>query len=105
MPTDSPALVAPYLPWKTFFNSLDGFSQAVPPKIARSVWRQSGLMQGLLMGAYRFLGLIDTDDKPTGLLPVLVDPQTRQQAIGDVLKASYSSVFTHDLASMTIDVL
>lgn len=105
MPVDQPKPAAPYLPWKTFFNSLDVFNQALPPKIYRSVWRQSGLMQGLLMGAYRFLGLIDADDKPTGILAVLVNPETRQEMMVDVLKASYSTVFVHDLGSMTIDSL
>lgn len=105
MPNEQPKPPAPYLPWKTFFHSLDVFSQAVPPKIYRSVWRQSGLMQGLIMGAYRFLGLVDGDDKPTATLIVLVDPQNRQAAMADLLKTGYPSIFTHDLASMTIDTL
>lgn len=105
MPIDQPKPAAPYLPWRTFLNSLDVFSQAVPPKIYRSVWRQSGLMQGLIMGAYRFMGLVDADDKPTGILVVLVSPETRQAAMTDVLKSSYTAIFTHDLASMTIDTL
>ena len=105
MPLDQPKPAAPYLPWRTFLNSLDVFSQAVPPKIYRSVWRQSGLMQGLIMGAYRFMGLLDADDKPTGILVVLVSPETRQAAMSDVLKSSYAAIFTHDLASMTIDTL
>lgn len=105
MPIDQPKPAAPYLPWRTFLNSLDVFSQAVPPKIYRSVWRQSGLMQGLIMGAYRFMGLVDPDDRPTPILAVLVNPETRQGAMSDVLKSGYAAIFTHDLGSMTIDTL
>lgn len=105
MPTEQPKAPAPYLPWKTFFHSLDVFSQAIPPKIYRSVWRQSGLMQGLVMGAYRFLGLVEADDKPSAMLSVLIAPDTRQAAMAELLKVGYSSIFTHDLASMTIDTL
>jgi len=105
MPQEQARLAAPYLPWKSFFNSLEVFSQAIPPKLTRSVWRQSGLMQGLLLGTYRFLGLVDEDDKPTGLLVVLINPETRQEAMAGILRASYPAIVAHNMNSITIEIL
>jgi hypothetical protein len=47
-------LPAPYLPFKTFLSSLEPFSQGIPPKIDRTLWNQSGFVQGLIMNAYRW---------------------------------------------------
>src|SRR5215831_6141036 len=56
---------APYLPFKTFMNSLDTFSQGVPGTLDRTIWKsQAGLMQGLIMNTYRFFGLVDEFDAP-----------------------------------------
>ena len=57
---------APYLPFKTFLNSLDTFSQGLPSILDRTIWRsQAGLTQGLIMNTYHFLGLVDEYDSPT----------------------------------------
>ena len=64
---------APYLPFKTFLNSLDTFSQGLPNVLDRTIWRsQAGVTQGLIMNAYRFLGLVDEIDSPTDALETMV---------------------------------
>jgi hypothetical protein len=107
MPIDQPKPAAPYLPWKTFLNSVDVFSQAMPPRIHRTIWRQSGLMQGLLMGAYRFFGLVDEDYRPTAALTKLstAPSEERTQVVADMLRASYPEIMSHDLTTMTIPIL
>jgi Family of unknown function (DUF5343) len=107
MPEEQGKPPAPYLPWKTFFNSLDTFSQGIPPRIDRTIWRaQSGLMQGLIMGAYRFFGLVDVNDRPTALLQrVVQNTNERAAVIGGLLKSSYPDIFAHDLSTMTTAML
>lgn len=107
MPEEQNKPPAPYLPWKTFFNSLDTFSQGIPPRIDRTIWRaQSGLMQGLIMGAYRFFGLVDSNDRPTALLQrVVQNDNERAAVVGGLLKTSYPDIFAHDLSTMTMAML
>jgi hypothetical protein len=107
MPQDQPKPAAPYLPWKTFLSSLDVFTEGIPPVISRGVWRQSGLVQGQIMGAYRFFALVDGNDKPTELLEVLVESggDQRPETVRDLLKVCYPEVLAHDLKTMTFDML
>ncbi|HKW18918.1 MAG TPA: hypothetical protein VJO35_15520 [Terriglobales bacterium] len=101
------AVAAPYLPFKTFLSSLDPFSQGVPPKIDRSLWNQSGFMQGLIMNAYRFFHLVDVNDKPTATLQQLVKSKNdaRQGEIAKLLDVGYPEVMAHDLSTMTPKML
>jgi hypothetical protein len=98
---------APYLPFKTFISSLDPFSQGVPPRVDRSIWSrsQSGLMQGLIMNAYRFLGLINDQDQPTVTLAKLVKKETQKKEVAEMLRLSYPDVFKHDLMTLTPKIL
>lgn len=106
MPVDIFQPAAPYLPWKTFLHSVDVFSQGIPPRIHRTIWRQSGLVQGLLFGSYRFFGLIDEDDKPTAALSKFASAtETRPKIVADMLKASYPEIMSHDLTTMTLPIL
>lgn len=107
MPEEHQRPAAPYLPWKTFLHSLEVFTEGIPPRISRGVWRQSGLVQGQIMGAYRFLGLIDENDKPTAVLDLLrdLDSSDRPAAMKDVIAASYPDIMLHDLKTMTFDIL
>jgi hypothetical protein len=106
MPLEIAQPTAPYLPWKTFFHSFDPFTQGIPPKIHRTLWRQSGFMQGLIMGSYRFFGLIDADDKPTAILSkVAGSPDARADLMRDLLKAGYPEIMAHDLTTMTMPIL
>lgn len=99
-------VAAPYLPFKTFLSSLEPFSQIVPPKIDRSIWRQSSVTQGLIMTAYRFFHLLDENDRPTASLHRLVDPKSnRPEEIKKLLNAYYGDLLAHDLSKMTPKML
>jgi hypothetical protein len=99
---------APYLPFKTFLSSLDPFSQGIPPKIDRTLWNQSGFVQGLIMNAYRYFYLVDADDKPTSQLQQLVksNDESRKAKIKDLIGIGYPEIVgLHDLATMTPKML
>src|SRR5437867_12386187 len=104
MPVDQPKPAAPYLPWKTFLNSFDVFSQGIPPRIHRTVWKQAGLIQGLLMGAYRLFGLIDDEDKTTSLLGNVskLAPENRPPMVREMLNAAYPAFMSSDLGTLSI---
>lgn len=106
MPQNQPAPVAPYLPWKIFLASFDAFAKEIPHRLSRGSWQESGLVQGQLMGAYRFLGLIDNDDKPTDVLAALVeDDDDRPRIIGVLLEEHYPELLARDLKTMTMEML
>lgn len=100
--------VAPYLPFITFLSSFDVFSQGVPPKLDRTLWRsQSGLLQGQIMNAYRFLYLVDDDDAATEYLSTMATtPEKRPETLKDLIEAQYVDVLSdHDLTKMTLKML
>jgi hypothetical protein len=99
---------APYLPFKTLLNSLDTFIQGIPPKLDRTVWKShAGLMQGLIMNAYRFLGLVDDQDYSTEWLEMLVKkPEERPTTMRTLILAQYEPILdNHDLTKMTQKML
>ncbi|MDD4465958.1 MAG: hypothetical protein PHY25_04705, partial [Dehalococcoidales bacterium] len=51
----------PYVSYRSFWNFLDRLREAVPARIDRSYWgdKFSGSTGTQLMGALRYLGLID----------------------------------------------
>jgi Family of unknown function (DUF5343) len=56
----------PYVPFKTFLSAIDAIKDNVPANINRSVWPNiSGVMISQILGAFRFLGLIHPDGRPT----------------------------------------
>jgi hypothetical protein len=98
----------PYLPFKTFLNSLDTFAQGIPPKLDRTVWKsQAGLVQGLIMNTYRFLGLVDDNDAPEPYLESMVKtPEKRPEELRFLIEAQYSDIIeAHDLTKMTQKML
>lgn len=100
-------LPAPYLPFKTFLGSLDPFLQGIPPKIDRTLWNQSGFVQGLIMNAYRYFHLVDANNKPTPEFHQLVKSKVeeRKAQIKQLLDIGYPEVTMHDLATMTPRIL
>ena len=99
---------APYLPFKTFLNSLDTFTHGIPPKLDRTVWKsQAGLVQGLIMNTYRFFGLVDDQDYSTDWLELLVKkPEERSATMRDLILAQYAPIMdNHDLTKMTQKML
>lgn len=101
-------LPAPYLPFKTFLGSFDPFSQGIPPKIDRTLWNQSGFVQGLIMNAYRYFHLVDVNSKPMPQLQQLVKSKNegRKAEIKKLLEIGYPEIAaTHDLTTMTPKML
>jgi len=99
--------VAPYLPFATFLGSLDVLAQGVPPKLDRTLWRQSGLVQGQIMNAYRFFGLVDDDDASTEyLIKMAKYADQRPGVLRQLIENQYSDVLDqHDLTKMTLKML
>jgi len=102
--------VAPYLPFRTFLNSLDSLSQGVPPKLDRTLWRgQSGLMQGLIINAYRFFGLaieVEGDAPSEELIKMTSHPEQRPEVLRGLIEIVYGVILgEHDLTKMTMKML
>ncbi len=77
--------VVPYVPFKTFLTALDALEASLPNQLDRSVWPSySGAIQGQLLGAFRFLGLMDEGNCPTPALGELV---TKRESRRDLLRA------------------
>ncbi len=92
MANETPRAVA-YVPFKTFITSLDTLRQGVPDPIDRSVFRsQSGSTQGMLLGTYKALGLINEGQHPEPILHRLVDPDQRKAAMREVFDKNYAEV-------------
>lgn len=97
-------LTPAYVPFKTFVSVLDSFSSFLPDKIDPTMWPSySGGIKSQLMGALKFLGLIDEHHRPTEALHTLAktDAQHRPSQFRTVLKAAYSSLMSLDLTKAT----
>lgn len=96
-------LTPPYLPYRTLLSSLDKLAEGVPPRIDRGIWKnQTGSIQSLIMGAYRFFGLIDEQSKPTKRLHDLVAHRDKpNETVKAILEEKYAEVIKHNLATMT----
>ncbi|MBZ5528677.1 MAG: hypothetical protein LAN71_12340 [Acidobacteriia bacterium] len=100
--------IPPYLPFKTFLSSIEALAQDVPPKIDRTLWRnQSGINQGLIMAAYRFLGLVKDGDTATTELASMAGnpPVNGPKVIKEIINFQYSAIVKHDLTKMTMKML
>lgn len=98
---------AAYLPFKTFLTAIEVLEQGVPTRLDRTMWRsQSGMVQGQIMAAFRFLGLLSDNDEPTAALTRLVsEKERRPELIGLLIQSAYAEVFSHDLTKMTPKML
>ena len=97
---------AAYLPFKTFLSSIEALEHGLPKKLDRSIWKQSGIVQGQIMMALRFFNLVDELDQPTPALQRLVDsPDKRQEHIAALLSYAYKDILSHDLTKMTPKML
>jgi len=96
-------LTPPYLPYRTFLSSLDKLGEGVPPRIDRGIWKnQTGSIQSLIMGAYKFFGLIDDQGKPTKTLHDLVAHRDKpNEYVKAILEEKYREVIKHNLSTMT----
>ena len=99
--------VAPYVSFRTLQSGVQALrSHGLPAQIDRSVWAsKSGADQTALLGAFRFLGLVDSKGKTQALLRKLVDAQEataeEKDVLGDVLRQSYADLFELNLETLT----
>src|SRR5689334_25190575 len=100
--------IPPYLPFKTFLSSVEALAQGVPPKVDRTLWRnQSGINQGLIMAAFRFLGLVKEGDTATVELASMAgNPSVNgPKVMRDIINFQYAPIVKHDLTKMTMKML
>jgi hypothetical protein len=99
--------VAPYLPFKTFQSAVQNLrTHGLPDVVDRTTWNsQSGGMQKLIIGAFRFLGLIDDAGNTQPVLRQLVDATENspeeKSLIASILPTAYPKVFELTLKSAT----
>ncbi len=98
---------APYLPFLTFQSAIESLEHGIPKKLDRTIWpSQSGLVQSQILMAFRFLGLVDAEDRPAGLLHELVEhKEHRKMLIGEIVHGAYADIISHDLTKMTPKML
>jgi len=83
----------PYVSYRTFRNFVDGLQEGIPARIDRSYWgdKWSGSTGTQLVGALRFLRLIDSNGIPTSQLKQLVPAKGAQRA--EILKQIGSEAY------------
>ena len=95
----------PYVPYSTFSTALDHLaSHGLPTKIDRSMFpSRSGAVQGQLIGAFGFLGLIDDEGIPQPALESLAiaEREERNTALKKILTARYEKLLEIDLKKIT----
>jgi hypothetical protein len=91
--------VVPYVPFKTFLTALEALEQDLPNQLDRSLWPSySGAIQGQLLGAFRFLGLMDDGNCPTpALREMLGKRESRRDLLRALLERHYAPLVGLDL--------
>ena len=84
-------IVAPYVPWSTFYGLIQNLRKDMPAAIDRSVLRdgRSGQQAYELDTTLRFLTLKNADDTPTDVLKRLVAATDEAAALREVLTHAY----------------
>lgn len=99
MESEQLKLTAAYVPFATFTNALDHLKAiGVPNTIDRRVFPSfAGIIQGQIISAFKFLGLIDEHGKPTSDLIPLTDGRDRKAPLRELLKKRYPALISLDL--------
>jgi hypothetical protein len=92
--------VVPYVPFKTFLAALETLERGVPNQLDRSVWpSHSGAIQGQLLAAFRFLGLMDERHAPAALLrEMAAKPDSRRTLLRGLIEKHYRRLVALDLS-------
>jgi hypothetical protein len=103
MKTTPKKRIAAYVPFRTFLTALETLeSGGVPKQIDRKIWRSfSGLDQSQVIGAFRFLGLVEGDAPTPDLRRLVEEKEDRPAVLRSILERSYSALVSHDLTKMT----
>jgi len=90
----------PYVPFRTFLTALETLERACPNQLDRSVWPSySGAIQGQLLGAFRFLALMDEAQCPTAeLRELLAKKDSRRALLRRILEKKYAPLVALDLS-------
>jgi hypothetical protein len=98
-----PKRVVAYPPFATFLSAIEGWSAGLPHRIDTSLWLSySPAIRAQLVGAFRFLNLIDAEGKPSDTLKAMVRDKTNRKAIlREVLRTSYSRITSLDLTKIS----
>lgn len=90
----------PYVPFRTFLTALETLERACPNQLDRSLWPSySGAIQGQLLGALRFLGLMDEAHCPTAeLRELLAKKESRRALLRRILERTYAPLVALDLS-------
>jgi hypothetical protein len=93
---------APYVPFSTFETALDklGKMPTLPPKIDHTVFTSmAGAAKTQVIGAFRYLGLIDDNGIPsTALKDLTKNKDGRKAAIRELIEKHYPNISAEDLA-------
>ena len=96
---------APYVPWRTFKNFVDGLGKNMPSRIDTSLMgTMAGSTQGQLKAALRFMDFVTENGTPTQKLRdyVKAEGEDRVDALGAALQGAYASILKDvDLESGT----
>lgn len=94
-----------YVPYATLISALDALKRDGIPgtgKIDKTLWdSQSGAIQGQLLIAFRFLGLIDERNNVLPSLPPLVQAEDRKPILKKIVEESYSKLLALDLNTIS----
>jgi hypothetical protein len=103
MADDEKKVIVAYVPFKTFLAAIEGFERHMPVQIDSSVWpTYSGAIRSQLLGAFKFLNLIDDKGHPNMFLKGLVeDKANRKATLRKVIETSYKPVISAGLQHMT----
>ncbi len=100
--------VAPvYVPYATMMSALDALrNHGIPAsgRIDKTIWEsQSGSVQGQLILAFRFLGLIDSSNRVQPLLqPLVVAPEAERKALfKKIIDDKYKDIIALDLTTIS----
>ncbi len=90
----------PYVPFRTFLAALETLERGCPNQLDRSVWpSSSGAIQGQLLGAFRFLGLMDEAQCPSAELRELIGKkESRRVLLRRILEKNYATLVAMDLS-------
>lgn len=89
------ARTAPYLPFATFLSGIERLAPEAPEVIDKTIFSSfSGTAQSQIVGALRFLGLIDAQNRTQAVLETIVsDPNSRKDLLAVSLREAYADVF------------
>jgi hypothetical protein len=89
----------PYISPRSFYHLIERLQENIPGRIDRSYLDTmfSGSASTQIMAAMRFMNLIDTGNKPTHHLRLLVDSreEERTKRLKDLCNSAYGIVFTN----------